>query len=145
MSFCRLIELDEGIEALEAAIEFKNDGIANTQKELDSSQLLTDKDRQGLANKLSNLAPGEAVSLLSKYFEKVVELRGNERKLELRCSDLEVGVRISHDYCHVLNLTFFLSLGCSSSHSAPKLVNYSQSDYKPSLNLLADSPTRRTC
>lgn len=88
----RLIELDEGIEALEAAIEFKNDGIANTQKELDSSQLLTDKDRQGLANKLSNLAPGEAVSLLSKYFEKVVELRGNERKLELRCSDLEVRI-----------------------------------------------------
>ena len=43
-------------------------------------------------NKLSNLSPGEATSLLSKYFEKVVELRGNEKKLELRCSDLEVRV-----------------------------------------------------
>ena len=41
-------------------------------------------------NKLRNLSPGEASSLLSKYFEKVVELRGNEKKLELRCSDLEV-------------------------------------------------------
>ena len=90
--FCRrLIELDEGVDALEAAIEFKNEGIANKQKELDSSQLLTDKDRQGLINKLSNLAPGEAVALLSKYFEKVVELRGNEKKLQLKCSDLEVG------------------------------------------------------
>ena len=90
--FCRrLIELDEGVDALEAAIEFKNEGIANKQKELDSSQLLTDKDRQGLVNKLSNLAPGEAVALLSKYFEKVVELRGNEKKLQLKCSDLEVG------------------------------------------------------
>ena len=89
--FCsRLIELDEGIDALEAAIEFKNDGIANKQKELDSGQLLTDKDREGLVNKLSNLSPGEATSLLSKYFEKVVELRGNEKKLELKCSDLEV-------------------------------------------------------
>ncbi|KAM7441007.1 Kinesin-like protein kif27 [Porites harrisoni] len=86
----RLIELDEGVDALEAAIEFKNEGIANKQKELDSSQLLTDKDRQGLVNKLSNLAPGEAVALLSKYFEKVVELRGNEKKLQLKCSDLEV-------------------------------------------------------
>ena len=91
LSFYRLIELDEGIEALEAAIEFKNDGIANKQKELDSGKFLTDKDRQGLVNRLSNLAPGEAVSLLSKYFEKVVELRGNEKKLELKCSDLEVG------------------------------------------------------
>ena len=90
--FCRrLIELDEGVDALEAAIEFKNEGIANKQKELDRSQLLTDKDRQGLVNKLSNLAPGEAVALLSKYFEKVVELRGNEKKLQLTCSDLEVG------------------------------------------------------
>ena len=90
--FCRrLIELDEGVDALEAAIEFKNEGIANKQKELDRSQLLTDKDRQGLVNKLSNLAPGEAVALLSKYFEKVVELRGNEKKLQLKCSDLEVG------------------------------------------------------
>jgi len=88
----RLIELDEGIDALEAAIEFKNDGIANKQKELDSGQLLTDKDREGLVNKLSNLSPGEATSLLSKYFEKVVELRGNEKKLELRCSDQEVRI-----------------------------------------------------
>ena len=77
---------------MEAAIEFKNDGIANKQKELDSGRLLTDKDRQGLVNKLSNLAPGEAVSLLSKYFEKVVELRGNEKKLQLQCSDMEVCV-----------------------------------------------------
>jgi len=43
-------------------------------------------------NKLSNLSPGEATSLLSKYFEKVVELRGNEKKLELRCSDQEVRI-----------------------------------------------------
>ena len=86
--------MDEGIDALEAAIEFKNEGIANKQKELDSGQLLTDKDREGLVNKLSNLSPGEATSLLSKYFEKVVELRGTEKKLELRCSDLEVRVEV---------------------------------------------------
>lgn len=88
--FFRLIELDEGIEALEAAIEFNSDGIADKQKELDSSQPLTEEDREGLMNKLSGLAPGEATSLLSKYFEKVVELRGNERKLKLMCSDQEV-------------------------------------------------------
>lgn len=93
--FCtRLIELDEGIDALEAAIEFKNDGIANKQKELDNGQLLTEKDREGLVKELSDLSPGEATSLLSKYFEKVVELRGNERKLELTCSDLEVRFKL---------------------------------------------------
>lgn len=90
----RLIELDEGIDALEAAIEFKNDGIAKKQNELDNGQLLTDKDREGLVNKLSDLSPGQATSLLSKYFEKVVELRGNERKLELTCSDLEVRFKL---------------------------------------------------
>lgn len=88
----RLIELDEGIDALEAAIEFKNDGIATQQKELDSGKLLTDKDREGLMNKLSNLSQREATALLSKYFEKVVELRGSEKKLELHCSDLEVRI-----------------------------------------------------
>ena len=91
----RLIELDEGIEALEAAIEFNSDGIADKQKELDSGPMLTDKDREGLMNKLSSLAPGEAASLLSKYFEKVVELRGNEKKLKLKCSDQEVSCEFS--------------------------------------------------
>lgn len=91
----RLIELDEGIDALEAAIEFKNDGIATRQKELDSGKLLTDKDREGLMNKLSNLSQREATALLSKYFEKVVELRGSEKKLELHCSDLEVSINES--------------------------------------------------
>lgn len=91
----RLIELDEGIDALEAAIEFKNDGIATQQKELDSGKLLTDKDREGLINKLSNLSQREATALLSKYFEKVVELRGSEKKLELHCSDLEVSINES--------------------------------------------------
>lgn len=65
--FSRLIELDEGIDALEAAIEFKNDGIANRQNELDSGQLLTDKDRVGLVNKLSNLSPGEATSVVEVF------------------------------------------------------------------------------
>lgn len=91
----RLIELDEGIDALEAAIEFKNDAIATQQKDLDSGKLLTDKDREGLMNKLSNLSQREATALLSKYFEKVVELRGSEKKLELHCSDLEVSINES--------------------------------------------------
>ena len=105
--------MDEGIDALEAAIEYKNDGIANRQKELDSGQLLTDKDREGLVNKLSNLSQGEATSLLSKYFEKVVELRGNEKKLELRCSDLEVGMSLLF-YINSLVETQLCSIGNGS-------------------------------
>lgn len=46
-------------------------------------------------SKLSNLPQREATALLSKYFEKVVELRGSEKKLELHCSDLEVSINES--------------------------------------------------
>ena len=35
----RLIELDEGIDALDAAMEFKSDAIAQKQKELRTSEL----------------------------------------------------------------------------------------------------------
>ena len=58
-------------------------------------------------NKLSNLSPGEATSLLSKYFEKVVELRGNEKKLELRCSDLEVRVDLFFFFCLLCTSMYF--------------------------------------
>ena len=75
---------------LEAAIDFRNDAIACKEEELDSGNILTEKDREGLMNKLQTLAPGETTALLSKYFEKVVELRGTEKQLQLKCGDFEV-------------------------------------------------------
>ena len=38
---CRMIELDEAIEALEAAIEYKNDNINSRKLELRHSQILS--------------------------------------------------------------------------------------------------------
>lgn len=38
---CRMIELDEAIEALDAAIEYKNDNINSKKLELRHSQILS--------------------------------------------------------------------------------------------------------
>lgn len=38
---CRMIELDEAIEALDAAIEYKNDNISSKKLELRHSQILS--------------------------------------------------------------------------------------------------------
>ena len=80
LCFSSLIELDEGIEALDAAIEFKNDTIASQQQQLQINETLTaekflaENERNLLKARLAALAPDESVMLLSKYFVKVVEV-----------------------------------------------------------------------
>ena len=76
-----MIELDEGIEALDAAIEFKNETIVDRQQELKVSTALTtekflaENERNLFKARLGALSPDESVMLLSKYFVKVVEVR----------------------------------------------------------------------
>ncbi|XP_067655399.1 kinesin-like protein KIF27 [Haliotis asinina] len=87
----RLIELDEAIEALDAAIEYKNESIHNKQAEIRQSQIMAQSE-DNLMNRLKSLTTVETKSLLSKYFEKVVSLREEERKLTLQCDELEVKI-----------------------------------------------------
>ncbi|XP_046566645.1 kinesin-like protein KIF27 [Haliotis rubra] len=87
----RLIELDEAIEALDAAIEYKNESIHNKQAEIRQSQIMAQSE-DNLMNRLKSLTTVETKSLLSKYFEKVVSLREEERKLVLQCDELEVKI-----------------------------------------------------
>ncbi|XP_048780280.1 kinesin-like protein KIF27 isoform X2 [Ostrea edulis] len=85
----RLIELDEAIEALDAAIEFKNDNINSKQLEFRHSQILSQSE-DSVMNRLNALSAVETKTLLSKYFDKVINLREKERKTDLQCSEMEV-------------------------------------------------------
>ncbi|KAG8011961.1 Kinesin-like protein KIF27, partial [Nibea albiflora] len=92
-----LLQLEEAIEALDAALEFKNRSIQDKQKKL----LITDShSRQSqstepaqlceVIRKLKELSPPEASELLVKYFNKVVCLREAEHYMRLRCEELEL-------------------------------------------------------
>lgn len=85
----RLIELDEAVEALDAAIVFKSEMIENQQQEIRRSQMLTQSE-DNLMNKLNSLSGTESRNLLFKYFEKVVNLRESEKNTELQLRELEV-------------------------------------------------------
>lgn len=85
----RLIELEEAIDALDAAIEYRTDVIRSRQIELRQSQNVAHSE-DSLMNKLNTLTNAETKSLLSKYFEKVISLRENERKMNLHHGEMEV-------------------------------------------------------
>ncbi|KAE8602216.1 hypothetical protein XENTR_v10013915 [Xenopus tropicalis] len=64
-----------GIEALEAAIEYKNKYIQNRQKVLiDSSRILTQSEAN-IIKKFSSLSPSETRSILVRYFNKAITLQ----------------------------------------------------------------------
>ncbi|XP_063769869.1 kinesin-like protein KIF27 [Pseudophryne corroboree] len=83
-----LFQLEEGIEALEAAIEYKNECIQSRQDAVkDFSQILTQSEAN-VIEKFSSLSASETRSILVKYFNKVVSLREAERKLQLQSQEL---------------------------------------------------------
>ncbi|XP_072260191.1 kinesin-like protein KIF27 [Pyxicephalus adspersus] len=87
-----LFQLEEGIEALEAAIEYKNECIQSQQRALkDSSQILTQSENN-VIEKFSFLSAAETRSILVVFFRKVVSLRETERKLQLQCQELSMKV-----------------------------------------------------
>lgn len=51
---------------------------------------LSKQNEEHLLQKLNSLTNVEIRALLSRYFDKVVSLRDEERKLHLRCSEMEV-------------------------------------------------------
>ena len=52
-----------------------------------------------LLNRLSSLTTAETRSMLSRYFEKVINLRETERKLKLRCSEMEASAAFLTKLC----------------------------------------------
>ncbi|KAK1892937.1 Kinesin-like protein KIF27 [Dissostichus eleginoides] len=95
-----LLQLEEAIEALDAALEFKNHSIQDQQKKLliedSSSHQPHSPDPAQLCDvirKLKDLSPAEASELLIRYFNKVVCLREAEGHLRLQCEELELHAR----------------------------------------------------
>ncbi|KAM5191882.1 kinesin-like protein KIF27 [Mantella aurantiaca] len=87
-----LFQLEEGIDALEAAIEYKNECIQSRQQVLnDSSQILTQSENN-VIEKFSSFSAAETRSIIVRYFKKVVSLREAERKLHLQCQELTMKV-----------------------------------------------------
>uniref|UniRef100_A0A3B5L2W1 Kinesin family member 27 n=1 Tax=Xiphophorus couchianus TaxID=32473 RepID=A0A3B5L2W1_9TELE len=94
-----LLQLEEAVEVLDAALEFKNNAIQERQNHLfvGNSPLLESKDTEpaqhcDITRKLKKLSLPEAIELLIKYFNKVVCLREAERRLHMQCEELELHV-----------------------------------------------------
>lgn len=110
-----MFQFDEAIEALDAAIEYKNEAITQRQRQLRASASMLSQWEMNLMAKLSYLSASETRALLCKYFDKVcgrravnphsssgclrltvcvscqvVSLREEERKLQLALAELEM-------------------------------------------------------
>ncbi|GAB1601360.1 kinesin-like protein KIF27 isoform X2 [Argonauta hians] len=84
----RLIELEEAVEELEAAIEYKNKTIESRQMELRQSWFSVQREG-GILSLFDTLSQPEMKLLLMKYFEKVITFRDKERKLTHKVNEFE--------------------------------------------------------
>uniref|UniRef100_A0AAY4BB47 Kinesin motor domain-containing protein n=1 Tax=Denticeps clupeoides TaxID=299321 RepID=A0AAY4BB47_9TELE len=85
-----LFQLDEAIEALDAAIEYKNEAITQRQRQLRASGSMLSQFEMNLMAKLTYLSASETRALLCKYFDKVVSLREEERRLQVALAELDM-------------------------------------------------------
>ncbi|CAG5923708.1 unnamed protein product [Menidia menidia] len=89
-----LFQLEEAIEALGAALEFKNYSIQDKHlvpcSSFHPSQSSQPAQFCDVTRRLKELSPSETLELLIKYFNKAVCLRETERCLRLRCEELEL-------------------------------------------------------
>ncbi|XP_030747234.1 kinesin-like protein costa [Sitophilus oryzae] len=83
----KLLQYEEAIEAIDLAIEYKNEMICGHR-----NKSLENVEEQGeimLMDRLMKLDENEMRMLLYKHFHKVIELRFNNKKLELQVVDFE--------------------------------------------------------
>ena len=71
----RLIELGEAIEAVEEAIQFKNDLILEKQCSINNGEINNHEHVNRILNEMGDLTSQEYKHLLGKQFFKVIELR----------------------------------------------------------------------
>ncbi|XP_006902015.1 PREDICTED: kinesin-like protein KIF27-like isoform X2 [Elephantulus edwardii] len=87
-----LFQLEEGIEALEAAIDYKNESIKSRQNSLRASFENFSHSEANVLEELVCLNPAEIRAVLFRYFNKVVSLREVERKLQLQNKEMKIKV-----------------------------------------------------
>ena len=99
----RLHELNEHIEVLEAAIDFKNDSIAS--KYLDVREMVDSGVTAEIDQKFEQLSLSDARMLLARYFNKVVHLRVSESHHQQLQRELEVKLSEQQETIHRLGRT----------------------------------------
>ncbi|XP_076429570.1 kinesin-like protein KIF27 isoform X5 [Peromyscus maniculatus bairdii] len=97
-----LFQLEEGIEALEAAIEFENESIRSRQNSLRASFQNLSQSEANVVGKLVCLNLTEIRAILFKYFNKVINLREAERKQQLQNKEMKVKVLELDNMVHEL-------------------------------------------
>ncbi|XP_078423865.1 kinesin-like protein KIF27 [Cetorhinus maximus] len=97
-----LFQLEEGIEALDAAIEYKNETIHCRQHSLRASDGSLAQNDANVMFKLGALSAAETRVLLCRYFNKVISLRETERNLQVQCAEMSVKVTEQESMVHEL-------------------------------------------
>uniref|UniRef100_A0A2K6NWU5 Kinesin family member 27 n=1 Tax=Rhinopithecus roxellana TaxID=61622 RepID=A0A2K6NWU5_RHIRO len=87
-----LFQLEEGIEALEAAIEYKNESIQRRRNSLRASFHNLSRSEANILEQIACLSPVEIRAILFRYFNKVVNLREAERKQQLYNEEMKMKV-----------------------------------------------------
>ncbi|XP_067886127.1 kinesin-like protein KIF27 isoform X2 [Heterodontus francisci] len=97
-----LFQLEEGIEALDAAIEYKNETIHCRQHSLRASDGSLTRNEANVMFRLGALSAAETRVLLCRYFNKVISLRETERNLQVQCAEMSVKVTEQENVVHEL-------------------------------------------
>lgn len=85
-----LFQLEEGIEALVAAIDYENESIHNRQHLVRSSSQSLSQSKHNVIGKLVSLSAAELRAIIISYFNKIVGLRESERKLQVQIEEQEM-------------------------------------------------------
>ncbi|XP_053128627.1 kinesin-like protein KIF7 isoform X2 [Hemicordylus capensis] len=126
-----LFQLDEAIEALDAAIEYKNESITCRQRVLRSSASLLSQCEMNLMAKLSYLSSSETRALLCKYFDKVVTLREDQHRQHIAFSELEMQLEEQQQ------LVFWLEVALQRQHlEMDRQLTLQQKEHEQSIQLL---------
>ncbi len=105
----RLAELTEAVDALEMAIEYKNEIIDAKERSLGATFENRGEEIDRLLDNLGELSKDESKALLRKYFERVIELKESERRtfdlkeeIEIELSDRD---KVIQELQHCINQT----------------------------------------
>lgn len=83
------LECGEAIEAIDVAIELKNESICGRKSVDIDESIQREKGEQLLISRLNRLSTDEMRTLLYKYFQKVIDLKESSRNLEIQLIELE--------------------------------------------------------
>ena len=104
----RLVELMEAVEALDMAIEYKNDVIEGMEKNLDEKSRKNNVTEKLLGH-LNEMDREDMKGILQKYFDRVIELKDDERKAVEMKEELEIELlekeRLNQELQHCLTQT----------------------------------------